>query len=85
MKGLPIPAIKELAGHSSIVTTQRYVHMAPNVLSEAIGTLEKDTRLQSADEAHSSNRGGNVSVAPESTNSGYQILQEINGLSLSRG
>jgi integrase len=46
MKGVPIPAIKELAGHSSIVTTQRYVHMSPASLSDAIGLLEKDTRFR---------------------------------------
>lgn len=81
MRGVPIPAIKELAGHSSIVTTQRYVHMAPNVLSEAIGTLEQDSRLQSADTSHDATRGGNRGVASNRPSSGYQTFKEISNLS----
>jgi len=37
----PPKAIQELAGHASITTTMRYMHLAPAVLEEAIDLLEK--------------------------------------------
>ncbi len=39
-KGVPATAVKELAGHSSIKTTMRYMHLAPSVVDLAISTLE---------------------------------------------
>lgn len=39
MRGVPIPAIKELLGHASITTTMRYAHMAPSTLRAAIDML----------------------------------------------
>lgn len=38
--GVPLAAVKELAGHSSIATTMRYSHLAPAHLVEAIRALE---------------------------------------------
>jgi len=65
MKGVPLPAIKELAGHSSIVTTQRYVHMAPDNLADAIRMLEKENTngFQSADTVSGASCGVNSGVA----------------------
>jgi integrase len=39
MRGVPLPAIKELMGHSSITTTMRYAHVAPSTLRLAIEML----------------------------------------------
>lgn len=39
MRGVPLPAIKELMGHSSIATTMRYAHVAPSTLRSAIALL----------------------------------------------
>lgn len=40
-EGVPIPAIKELLGHSSIVMTMRYAHLAPSTLRDAVAVLER--------------------------------------------
>lgn len=40
-EGVPIPAIKELLGHSSIVMTMRYAHLSPSTLRDAVAVLEK--------------------------------------------
>lgn len=34
-------AIQELAGHAHITTTQRYMHLSPAALDQAIGLLEQ--------------------------------------------
>lgn len=39
MKGAPMLAIKELAGHTDLRTTQRYMHLAPNEARNAIALL----------------------------------------------
>jgi hypothetical protein len=43
MRGAPTRAIQELAGHSDIATTQRYVHLSPASLDAAIRLLETGT------------------------------------------
>jgi len=43
MRGVPLPAIKELMGHSSITTTMRYAHLAPSTLRAAIEMLNPKT------------------------------------------
>lgn len=75
-----MPVIKELAGHSSIVTTQRYVHMSPDNLKDAISALEKDSGLQSADRGTVASCGAERGVAHDVANSGYQIDRIINDL-----
>jgi integrase len=39
LRGVPLPAIKELMGHSTITTTMRYAHVAPSTLRAAIDML----------------------------------------------
>ena len=40
MYGAPARAIQEAAGHQDLRTTQRYMHLSPAALDEAIGLLE---------------------------------------------
>lgn len=40
MRGVPARAIQELAGHADLQTTQRYMHLSPSALVDAIGVLE---------------------------------------------
>ena len=47
MRGVPLPAIKELMGHSSITTTMRYAHVAPSTLRSAIEMLNPKTMADS--------------------------------------
>ncbi|WP_239492731.1 site-specific integrase [Luteitalea sp. TBR-22] len=39
MKGAPARAIQELAGHENLATTQRYMHLSPSALDQAIALL----------------------------------------------
>lgn len=41
MRGAPTMAIKELAGHASLGTTQRYMHLSPAAKDTAIRLLER--------------------------------------------
>jgi integrase len=45
MRGAPARAIQELAGHSELGTTQRYMHLSPAALDAAIQLLEKPGKL----------------------------------------
>jgi len=40
MRGASPRTIQELAGHTDLQTTQRYMHLAPAALREAIGLLD---------------------------------------------
>ena len=40
MRGAALKAIQDLAGHSTLSTTLRYMHLAPSALREAIGLLD---------------------------------------------
>jgi site-specific recombinase XerD len=41
MRGLPVRAIQERAGHQHLSTTQRYMHLSPVAIESAIRTLEQ--------------------------------------------
>jgi dihydrofolate reductase len=41
MAGVPTRVIKEMAGHASITTTERYMHLAPGSTQEAVRKLEQ--------------------------------------------
>ena len=40
MKGAPARAIQELAGHRDLATTQRYMHLSPSAIVDAIRLLD---------------------------------------------
>jgi integrase len=44
MKGAPARAIQELAGHRNLGTTQRYMHLSPSAIGEAIRLLDGPER-----------------------------------------
>lgn len=41
MRAAPAKAIQELAGHSNLTTTYRYMHLSPSVRQGAIGLLNR--------------------------------------------
>ena len=43
IKGRPLKEVQELLGHRSITQTERYAHLAPGFLREAVTTLEINT------------------------------------------
>jgi len=47
MQGAPARAIQELAGHKDLITTQRYMHLSPAALDNAIRLLESPGMLPS--------------------------------------
>jgi site-specific recombinase XerD len=44
MRGAPARAIQELAGHTDLTTTQRYMHLSPAALDSAIRLLDSPVR-----------------------------------------
>ena len=58
MRGAPARAIQELAGHSELGVTQRYMHLSPAALDAAIRLL--DSRSVATSVASPSEAGGNV-------------------------
>ncbi len=53
MRGAAPKAIQELAGHSTLAMTMRYMHLAPTALREAISLLNFGQPVGSAVQAHS--------------------------------
>ena len=49
MKGAPARAIQELAGHRDLATTQRYMHLSPAALDNAIRLLDQRNPLHGGD------------------------------------
>ena len=51
MKGRPLREVQELLGHKSIYMTQRYSHLAPERLREAVAALDSTTSAHSPAES----------------------------------
>ncbi len=49
MRGAPARAIQELAGHQDLTTTQRYMHLSPAALEDAIRLLDGDSSATSVE------------------------------------
>jgi integrase len=43
-RGVPLKAVQEILGHASITVTQRYAHLAPGNLTDAMKALEPQTK-----------------------------------------
>ena len=41
MKGVDLYVVKELLGHASIEMTERYAHLAPSAMKEAVALLDE--------------------------------------------
>ena len=49
MRGAPVRAIQELAGHADLTMTQRYMHLSPAALDAAIKLLDEPRRPRGLD------------------------------------
>jgi integrase len=47
--GVPLPEVRDLLGHGSITMTERYAHLAPENVREAVRRLENWSRSGHAD------------------------------------
>jgi site-specific recombinase XerD len=54
MAGKPAKAIQVLAGHASITTTERYMHLGPDATREAIEGLRRPDDWRHTGDARSS-------------------------------
>lgn len=62
MKGIPLPVIQSLLGHSSITMTMRYAHLSPTALHSAIARLEEG---ESAEQKFGQQVGNTSLPAPD--------------------
>lgn len=46
MRNVPVRTIQELAGHASITTTMRYMHLTENATDDAVRVLESGASWQ---------------------------------------
>ena len=60
MRGVPLKAVQDLLGHSTIQMTMRYAHLAPHVTREAVNLLD---RPAGPAKVNSSNPRGSVVAA----------------------
>jgi integrase len=51
MRGAPVRAIQELAGHANLTTTMRYMHLSPRAIVDAIRLLELPNPMETPLEA----------------------------------
>lgn len=71
MRGAPIKAVQELLGHSTILMTMRYAHLAPEVARDAVQLLDLD--------------GQSLGRAAAKLGELYEKMVEAAGVELSRG
>ena len=73
MKGVDLMTVKELLGHSSVVMTERYSHLADRHKANAVAQMERfnlnlvTNRSQSGNETEAGNSGKLVSEAESSS------------------
>lgn len=48
MRGVSLYTVKEVMGHQSLAMTERYAHLAPDVMKETVAAMEDATRKQEA-------------------------------------
>jgi integrase len=51
MNGVAARTIQELAGHQSLMTTQRYMHLSPSAIQDGIRALEQRPTFRTGDNA----------------------------------
>lgn len=51
MQGVPARSIQELAGHKSLTTTMKYMHLTPRALTDAISLLNHGSSVAAGQEA----------------------------------
>ena len=54
MRGAPIKVVQEMLGHSAILMTMRYAHLAPEVVWETVAVIETWRRHYNEVRPHSS-------------------------------
>jgi integrase len=61
MRGVPLKAVQELLGHSTIQMTMRYAHLAPEVTRDAVNLLDRPVTRTSGNYANA--RGSVVAAS----------------------
>lgn len=51
MRGAPARAIQELAGHRNLRTTERYMHLSPAAVDQAIRLLDRHSEGRESERA----------------------------------
>jgi site-specific recombinase XerD len=55
MNGVPARPIQALAGHQSLMTTQRYMHLTPSGIQDGIRALEQRPTFRTGDNLETAN------------------------------
>ena len=65
MRGVPLKAVQELLGHSTIQMTMRYAHLGPQVTRDAVNLSDQEVS-EAGNEASPTWRGSHVAAGPKS-------------------